>query len=289
MHSEIAQITEVPAGIERFARQLVVAWKAVLLYPPASAIPTETSEIAATTLREIVATDGEFSLSVQKNGLSWSGVPLKAQNSSFESFAVELYQRSLAEIRFHADADRASIATFLSVIATDSADIQAAGGIEASLTNAGLHGISVLEARVAIVDADTPTAAMHEPSVAEVDSLVSSALSGGTEDLRRLVRMVGEVNAAHAWLAASSTRGFDPMRAGDRVVELAQAAMRLPAEERSRFQQGIGDALLSLPEDQTAALLRDRLLPSARKDAAAATIVAAIGLDDLCRALVSPG
>ena len=69
MASARDEVPKAPPVIERCVRQLIVASKAVALYPPASKIPLETSETAAQMLRDVLRDYAEIRIVIDKNGL----------------------------------------------------------------------------------------------------------------------------------------------------------------------------------------------------------------------------
>ena len=143
---------KVPAAVERFIKQLVVTFKAVVLYPAASSIPKENAVEAIKLLGVILQDRPEMRLTVQKEGLAYRGHLIFEGQPAYESFARELYNRGLSEIRFHSGVEFSQLTGFLGVLKSTPEEIASAGGFEQRMWEVSVDSITVKEAAAGIVD-----------------------------------------------------------------------------------------------------------------------------------------
>lgn len=285
----------VPAAIERFVKQLVVTLKAVLLYPPASSIPLENAEAAVKMLSAILQDRAEVRFTVQKDALLYDGNTVYKGQAAFEAFAQELYNRGLAELRFHAGVSTKHITAFLGILNQPIDELASSGGFENRLWDLGVDSITVKEAATRIVDAalldeDLESEEQWPPEPARIDDIVAAALGGRPRDQRLLVRVAGDSKAVTRYLKETlSGRGVDPTEALRqlKIGDLARAVSRStdPAQRADLFNS-ISKAIADLDPELRRSLLTERLLPEARGDENIASIVRHMDIDDVCHWLV---
>lgn len=281
--------------VERFLRALVAVDKAVSLYPPASSIPQEAADAAAAVLAEALQEVSEVSLVVTKQGLYSDGDPLFPDQSAYEGFSLSLYNRHLAEVRFHTGAKASDIISFLLVLALQPEEIAAGGGFEARLWELGVSTVTVTDAHVAIVDAgisaDEATA-MEAPRLSrnEIDELLAAAYGGRPRDQLTVARFLGD----HVGVADYLTQTYigsgttpDLLTAAERFAELAEIAYEVGGESgRAQLMKALGDAFTELPSGLKRQLLMDEVLPEARTNEALASVIRQMDIDEVCRMLV---
>ncbi len=285
----------VPPAIERFVRQLVVTYKAVMLYPPSSAIPRDNGETSATFLKDALAEQPELRFGVTKTGLVHDAVMVFPEQSAFVRFAKELYNRNLSEVRFHSGAGMRDIVSFLGILRAEPAELAQAGGFESRLWELGVDNITITEAQVTFVDAPDEAAEASDDltehmNTKEIDDLVSAAYAGRSRDQRVLTRFIGAGGGVATYLrdvfASMQSAAAGILAATERFSELAEIASKQPAEERAELYRQLGSELSRLDPDLRRHLLTDRLLPEAKTSDAVASVVRQMDLDEVCDMLV---
>ncbi|MDP2233680.1 MAG: HEAT repeat domain-containing protein, partial [Actinomycetota bacterium] len=283
----------VPPVIERFVKQLIITLKAVLLYPPASSIPRENASEAADTLRQVLQRMPEVRFGVTKEALLYEGIPVFPGRAAYEAFAQELYNRNLADVRFHAGTSATDIIAFLTILKHSPSEVADAGGFEGRLWEQGVDTITVSQAFVKIVDApegesEAETTELPPMNSDEIDELLAAAYGGRPRDQRMLVRVMEDSSAMCSYLAETmSGRGRSPeeMLAGVRTTELAHFIAKQDPRKRPALYRSLADAVMSLEPDTRRVLLTERLLPEGRTDDAVASVVRQMDVDRLCRVL----
>ena len=279
--------------IERFSRQLLVTNKAVALYPSSSTIPRDTAEDAANILREALREQSEVRLSITKQGLHYEGIMIFPGQSAFASFARELYNRRLAEVRFHAGIEAVHIIAFLEVAKSPVDEIAASGGFGARLWERNVDTITVTEVQVTLVDADVASDSESDslpvPDRAELDHLLTAIISGSPRDHRTLVRTINQPNVIRDYLHAVYAEPDEPSNlsaVGARFSELSQAAFELSPESQDELMRSLAQALWELEPSLRRDLLVQSVLPEARTSEPLSAVVRQMNVDDICRVLV---
>lgn len=290
------QIMRTPPGVERFVKQLVITMKAVRLYPVSSAIPLESAEEAVSILTELLKSHADMRLSIQKKEIVFQGVTVYEGQPAFESFAKELYNRRVSEVRFYVGTSASDILALLETLTISPPDLANAGGVETRLWDRGVNAITVSESSARIVDsnADTdsqPVAAGEPwpPVKARIDEILAAAMQGRPLDQRILVRIVGDTQVLKGYLRESvADRGVDPseIAAELKVEEMARAALAAPADSRRELFSSLAEAILSLDDDVSYAVIADRLLPHSKNDEAISGVLRQMRIDEVCRLLV---
>lgn len=290
------EVPKPPPVIERFIKSLVVTAKAVVLYPPASNIPLETALEAAMVLGEALVERPEVRLIVTKQGLYYNDVPIFSEQAAYENFALDLYNRHLADVRFHVGTTAKEIVSFLSVLKYTPEEIGTSGGFENRLWELGVSTITVTEAHVAIVDAAALSGAESNAATApplarnEIDELLAAAYGGRPRDQITVARFAGESAAVARYLTetfAGSGGLPDLMSAGERFAEIAEIAYESGGDDRHRLMASLGDALEQLDPALRRAMLIDEILPEARTNESLAAVVRQLDIDSVCRMLVA--
>ena len=116
MASARDEVPKAPPVIERCVRQLIVASKAVALYPPASKIPLETSETAAQMLRDVLRDYAEIRIVIDKNGLYFADAPVSPDQQAATTFALDLYGHHLSSVTFRPGVQADDVIAFFTVL-----------------------------------------------------------------------------------------------------------------------------------------------------------------------------
>jgi len=284
----------VPAIVERFVRQLLVANKAVQLYPPSSTIPRETSDDAITILREAFQERSDIRFVVTKTGLFYESAPVFPNQSAFVAFAQELYNRRLSEVRFHAGIEGRDLISFLSVLKYTPDEVLSAGGFEARLWEQNVDTITVTEAQISLVDVEaalSPGAEAAAPAYtrSQMDDIVSAAYGGRNRDGLIIARILGTPGAVRDYLA-DTYEGVDGvhdlMAVGDRFAELAHIALEIGGEEQHELMRSLAEELWALDPQLRRDLLVEQVLPEARTSEPLAAVVRQMDIDEVCRMFV---
>ena len=277
----------VPAEVEALLKQLLVTYKAVMLYPPSSNIPRENGDMVAEQLKQIVATRPEVTLVVAKDQLLFEDAVVFPGQPAFSALAQEFYNRGVADMRFHAGASGQDFVAFLSLLRVSPAEIASGGGFETRLWDQIVDTITVTDARLQVRDEIALEPLEDRVEAAEVERVLEDHLAGKPIERRVLVRVVGNSSAVGTYLrqqlaGAGGGEGLDAVR----LKELAHIAAEQAASERSALFAAIAEAIDSLDPPAKRALLIDYALPEARTDDALATIVRRVDVDEVCRMLV---
>lgn len=286
-----------PEAVERFVRQLLVAQRAVRLYPASSEIPQASANDLLGMLRGLLREQPDLRFQVTKDALLYNALPVLPGMKPFEMFARDFYHRNLAEVRFHSGVTPREVVDFLRVLQDPPEAINAAGGFEQRLWDLQVDGVTVRVVSTKIVDTDLTDESVASipgedwpPSRERIDELIDSAYGARPRDQRMLVRFTQNPRLVSRYLAelASEGRGGRPltnMIAG-RVVSLTHAAMAELTEDQPALFRSIAEALLSLDPDLCRDILVERLLPESRLDEGVASMMRQFELGELCKALV---
>lgn len=287
--------SKIPAPIERFVKQLLITYKAVALYPPASDIPVENAAQATELVRTVLQDRAEVKFSVFKDALYYSELPVFPGQPAFESFAREFYNRNLADIRFHAGLNARDIVSLLGVLKHPPIELAQAGGFESRLWELGVDTITVTELATKVVNSSEVVAEGPEgedvwpPEPKMIDAILSRALDGHKRDRRVLVRVLDDPEALTAYMneMVKNRRGSASDVVRDlRITEMIHAAASEDDDVKSGLYQSITEAVRGLEPEVRRRLLAERLLPEARGDEAVATIVRRMDIDEVCKLLV---
>lgn len=272
-----------PDVVERFLKALIVANKAVGLYPPSSTIPRETSEEAASVLREALRERSELALGITKEGMTFDDVVVLPSKSAYTNFAIELYNRRLAEVRFHVGATGSDLMSFLSVLKYSPEEIDAAGGFESRLWERNVTAITVTEVHVTIVDARTLGTS---PSVTLTRSEVDQALGLLGSDRRRnnlvLERFLSEPSAVAEYLHEVLEDTGSLAEVGARFSALASVSEGDSGVE-ANAPRTLAEALACIDATVRTELFIEEILPEARGNAQVAEVLRQIETDDVFR------
>ncbi len=287
-----------PEAVERFVKQLLVAYKAAKLYPPTSDIPRESANDLLGMLRGLLRDRSDLRLQVSKDGFTHSALPVLPGQRPFEAFAREFYNRGLADVRFHSSVTPKQLIDFLRVLQEQPEVLQSSGGFEQRLWDLQVDGVTVSVVSAHIVDTElteegVPAAPPDEewpPAFDRIDDLVEAAYGARPRDQRMLVRFVQNPKLVARYLEelSSTGRGGRPLvnLIAGRVVSMAHVAFGELAEDQPALFRSLAEGLLSLDPDTRRDVLVQRLLPEARLDEGVAGVLRQFELSELCNALV---
>lgn len=278
------QNARVPEALERFVKQLLVSYKAVMLYPPKSAIPLENGEVAVAVLREVLREDPEVRIAITKDGFYFEDLPVFAGQTAFATLAQILYNRGVADVRFHAATTAKDVVGFLGVLRLTPSEIVAQGGFESRLWNDGVDSITITESRIQILDEAADGLTETKPTAEDVSQVLADHEAGRPVERKVLVRVVADQEALRSYLA-ESIQAEDKLDSV-RIRELAHLAAAQPMRERPAFIRALVDAIEALDPSMQRALVVDRILPEARTDEALASLMRQMDVDEVCRMLV---
>lgn len=282
-----ARANEPQGAMERFLKALIVAYKAVVLYPPSSTIPRDTSNVAAEALRDLLKERHELVLGVSKDGLVIDGELFEPARAAYSNLALELYSRRLADVRFRVGSTGTDILGLLAVLATDADAVEAGGGFENRLWEKGVTAISVTEVSVSIIE---PVAVEHTETTSLTRAQIDEALGLGarrSRDDRVLERLLGSPVDIAAYLSALVTE-----QGGS--TALAAARFELLASLRSRsgeitvdVPRGLADALTCIDAALRADLLLGELIAEARENDDVAEVIRSVEAVDMFRMITA--
>lgn len=282
-----------PEIIERFAKELVITAKAVVLYPQGSNIPLDAARKAAAVLREVLEQRPEITIGVAKQGINFQGLPIHPDQIAYTNFAVELYNRMIAGVRFHSGTEAHDIVAFLTLLKATPMEIESAGGAESMLWELGCGTVTLQMAHVSLVDdarRDPAAESVKALSREEIDEMLNSAYSGRAREQKMITRFIGQPHQVRQYLIESSagegTSVLDLVKMGERFAEMAEVAFGAGGDtEKYELLRNLSEALKDLEPSIRRALLVDEVLPEARTNEALASVVRQMDVDDLCRML----
>jgi len=277
-----------PDVVERFLKALIVANKAVGLYPPSSTIPRDTSDEVATILREALRERSELVLGVSKEGMAYESAVVLPGKSAYTNFALDLYSRRLAEVRFHVGATAQDVLAFLTVLKYTPAEIDAGGGFENRLWELNVTAITVTEVRVTIVDARSLGGANEVALThAEVDEALGLAHPERGRDRLVLERFLGSPAAISEYLTDLYDETGSSGQVSARFALLAAAAVEAGIDMEPSVPRSLADALSTIDATLRSEMLLDELLPEARANNNIADVIRQIEVDDVFRMVVA--
>jgi HEAT repeats len=127
----------------RVLRHLGLAIKTSALYPASYPGKARTVEALLTGLRAYMEAYGPFSVRIGKQTLSVDGLPIDGW--TYSNLAHFLYTRKILQVMIQPTAGQSQIATFVSIASRERNQIEAAGGMEHLLQEAGIWDIQVKE------------------------------------------------------------------------------------------------------------------------------------------------
>ncbi|MDT8433663.1 MAG: HEAT repeat domain-containing protein [Anaerosomatales bacterium] len=279
----------IPSVVERFLRQLVTTYRAVLLYPETSAIPRENSARAVKELGGDGTAHQDLRVSVDKDGLRVDGVRALAGHSGAATLARELYYRSVAEVRFRTDVTAEALLGFLGVLRRSPEEVEASGGFESMLWDTGVDSVTIVETCTVVMDAPPVDREGQEvvwpPDNDRIEELLLTGRDPHSEGHRVLVRVLLDAEALADFVdsvfrrAAGSRAQLEP---GDVLADIARIVANLEEEERREALRSIADVTRKLPAGRLRARSAERILAAARTDRAVASYVRQVGIDDMC-------
>jgi hypothetical protein len=276
-----------PPLVEQFVRLLVVANKAVSMYPPSSDIPGNSAAACADALRAALTELPDVRLTVTKSGLFYGEAPIFPGNKGFREFSQELSVRKLAEARFHAGIRSKDLIAFLQIAQLPPDQLDAAGGFESRLWELGVDTITVRELRVTIVDAQLPPVADAGEAVGHADSAtieeaLTAAMSSRSYDQVALTRVIADSAAIRAYLQqvydANSTHAA-LVAVGERFAVLAEAASASGEDSQHELFRALAEAIEGLSAKLQRDLVLQQVLPEARRSSALAGVVRQLGVE----------
>lgn len=283
-----------PEPVERLVKQLLVTYKAVKLYPPASSIPRESAADALAQLDHLLRARPDVRFTVTRDGLLYDGKPVLPGRQPFADLSLGMWQRGVGEVRLHAGIDERELTEFLAVLQEPIEEIAGAGGIESRLWERRIDGITVLELRTTIVDGDAAQVRAAHPaetplSLAQVERLLGIGRGMRPIDRRSLVRFAQDPAQLGEYLRGmvAAGDGADIGRLATTVEDFARLARDELAQDQPLLQRSIAEAIMALPAALRFELLSFRLLEDARSDESLAEVVRQLDVRELCDALVA--
>jgi len=273
-----------------------VTFKAVKLYPPASAIPRENAKQFVGTLRALLRERPAVRLVVTKDAFLFEGLPVLPEQPAFAAFVREFYSRKLADIRFHSGVTEQDTVSFLGILLEDSAEIDGAGGFESRLWERQVDSITVGMVATKIIDAviadgieqTVVEGEQWPPEDAHIEELLSAASTLHPKEQRFLVRFMTSPKLVSRYLQdAALSRGpasAVPLLA-ERIATMARMAHGELAEDQPSIFRSIAESIMALDSETRHRLLVDRLLSDARVDDSIAEVIRQLDLEEICQAL----
>jgi len=285
--SAVTRKDKAPEVVERFLKALIVANKAVGLYPPSSTIPRDTSEAAATILREALQQRSELVLGVAKEGMTFDGEVVVPGRSAYTDFALELYNRRLADVRFHVGATGQDVLSFLSVLRHSPDEIDAVGGFESRLWDQNVTAITVTAVRVTIVEASPQHSTGESARLTRTQIDTALGLTRGAKrDRYVLARFLDEPAAVADYLGDLFEETESVQQVAARFALLA-AAREIGGGSDDSVPKNLAAALTLMDESLRTGILLHEILPESRANKHVAAVLRQLDVDGLFRMVVA--
>jgi len=292
--TEQASSEKAPPIIERFVRQLVVANKAVALYPPSSTIPRENAEEAVVALNDALEEYPEITLTIAKQGLYFEELPIFPGQSAFEAFSMEFYNRRLAVVRFHSGVSPNDLIAFLTILKYTPEEVIAAGGFESQLWELGVGTITVVETQVTLVNQAEEDEEFDEGDGTAETVTTNVQLRANvprTRERIELARVVGDESAVKRYLSlhdvASEYGTGDLSIMRKRFAEFSKMIAEEAGPEADRLTKMFSEALWSIDPELRRELIENELLPEAKTSEELAGTMRRLDLEEIMRMLLS--
>jgi HEAT repeat protein len=236
----------------------------------------------------------ELTLTISKAQLEVDGTAVLIGQAAARTFALELYHRGVACVRFSDAVDAEAVLTFLRVLQQGADDTEQAGSFETTLWDLGVRSITVADALTSVVDVEIHPAQAAQadivlPDHEEIDELLATVRQAGSHAHRLLMRVLLDKAAVIAYISASYDRTGTPdegMEPGGEILAMARVIDTLSEEERAMALAAVAEAVVALPAEKPRAQIAERLLTAGRTDHAVAALVRQIGLDEMSKLLV---
>lgn len=228
-------------GPESVVRAIATAGKTLRLYPPSSALPRQSVDVALRALREFfVGGDSALVLAVERTGLSWGGGPLGGALGA-SALIDQFRDHAIAELTITPGCTPDELLTFLTLLEKSPEDLREEGGLELSLRASLVESIRVSDVRLTVIDAPT---------------------IGPEEDLSDfLLKLAGDPERLAIWFRAASAG--DPRTFEEGLAELVRVSGPGGYEALLR---SLSSAFLSQSADGKDALLGLAMEPGPTRD-----------------------
>jgi hypothetical protein len=259
-----------------------------MLYPPASDIPLRSADEAIAALAEVFAVTPEVILAVSKHGIFFGDLQVLPRQEGVTAFALELYNRKLALVRFETDVADNELIEFLSVLKSSPDELRTAGGFEAAMAMANIDTIGVVEAQVTLVEqaVDPNESAVEQLETPEVGA--DSRLHAVARANISLERLVGDDSAVMDYLSKRSDASGGEMSLStlsNRFAELAVLVSQSSSPAGDKFVSMFAQALWAMEPHDRRQLLETEILPQARRNAILAGTIRRIDVAEISRML----
>lgn len=194
-------------------RGIASAFKTLRLYPPTSPIPRQAAETAADEVMFLLSGRDFAALHVERDGLSFDGVPIPAIVPGTADVADLLRGHGVADVAFTAPCSADDVLAFVSALSREPADLREHGGLGPVLDAAGVGSIQVSDVAILLtahgaggapdlVAASIDTLGVATVDAAHMDAEASAMLRSVANDPNRLAAWVSGVAAEHDALDA---------------------------------------------------------------------------------------
>ena len=266
---------QAPEVVARLVKALIVANKAVGLYPATSEIPQQAAAVVVNTVGEGQRDGVEMAIGVRKDGIVHAGIKVLPARTSIVDFAQILYNRRISELRFHAGVTGDEILGLLTVIRDSPAVLEDQGGVASRLWEEGIAGISVIEVKVTVVDADALVSAQghSEPlSRQEIDRAIGLDGSVGRRNNIVMARFFGDPDAVATYLTGLWGETASVHEVAARFALLASLS-HSDLGLAIAAPRTLAEALTQLDVELSSAILVDEIIPEAKGDPALAGVL----------------
>ncbi|HEX4836675.1 MAG TPA: HEAT repeat domain-containing protein [bacterium] len=271
----------------RVLRHLGLAIKTSALYPASYPGKARTVEALLTGLRAYMEAYGPFSVRIGKQTLSVDGLPIDGW--TYSNLAHFLYTRKLLQVTILPTAGQSQIAAFVSIASKERNQIDAAGGVEHLLQEAGIWDIQVkelvlrVEEEVEILDLSAFFSLLGQGRLSpqERDQVIDILRSGPDQVakfLQNVHSMAGE--ALHGITEEGQVQQvYQAIRSLDRII------LDEPPDQQQTFYAHLAGAPLLLAEKLRRNVV-GALLSGAKEDIAVQIILGQLSSDQLANMIL---
>jgi HEAT repeat protein len=238
--------------IQELMRTLVSAIRVVKLYPSNNPLYVQSVKKAFEALERFFATETEFTVTVQKNGLAYRHIPIGKDAQLNKAIAQDLFAKGLRELQFTAGLTETELLELCRAAAWTSEELAMKSGISSVLWEKGATHIKVTESGLDEVitsktDGRSPETAISD-GLKKTSEKMKQHFEGRTLVLGGLVSDPAGFGASMLELAMRTRAAHESVE--DRLYALYQEAGRKiekeHAQDNDSMFKGLAESVLAL-------------------------------------------
>ncbi|MGE5174037.1 MAG: HEAT repeat domain-containing protein [Betaproteobacteria bacterium] len=269
MQEETKQSEPLSAEIQDVMRNLVIAFRAVKLYPSNNPIYSQSIKKSYEVLDHFLKTTPEYRIGVQKTYFMHMQTPIGKETQLNKSIAQDLFAKGIREIVFSAGMVEAELVALCQALALSEEELAMKSGITSILWEKGAEHIKVIEAGLdEVITTDTPGSSADKTNAKTAVGVLDPStakeamiLSGRTLVLGDIMADPASFGASMLELAKKTKAEYESVE--DRLFTLYQEAGHKIQEEHpdqaDTLFEGLAKSVLSLESPYRQAMIAGKL------------------------------